>query len=226
MKFFIDTANLDEIAEAKSWGCLAGVTTNPTLYAKTGGKLEDFEPHMVKIAKLCEGLPVSAESTAETAEDMIAEGRHLASLAPNIVVKLPICPEALAATHTLAAEGVRINMTLIFSAPQALLAANAGARYVSPFLGRFDDIGEDGVAQLADVVKVIQNYDWSGKNVDDQVEIISASIRTPHHVTQAARLGADIATVPFAALKKCVQHPLTEKGLASFKADWEKVKAL
>ncbi|MBF4808562.1 MAG: fructose-6-phosphate aldolase, partial [Lancefieldella rimae] len=154
MKFFIDTANLDEIAEAKSWGCLAGVTTNPSLYAKTGGKLEDFEPHMVKIAKLCEGLPVSAESTAETTEEMIAEGRRLAALAPNIVVKLPICPEALAATHTLAAEGIRVNMTLIFSAPQALLAANAGARYVSPFLGRFDDIGEDGVAQLADVVEV------------------------------------------------------------------------
>ena len=225
MKFFIDTANLDEIAEAKSWGCLAGVTTNPSLYAKTGGKLEDFEPHMVKIAKLCEGLPVSAESTAETTEEMIAEGRRLAALAPNIVVKLPICPEALAATHTLAAEGIRVNMTLIFSAPQALLAANAGARYVSPFLGRFDDIGEDGVAQLADVVEVIQNYDWSGKNVDNQVEIISASIRTPYHVTQAARLGADIATVPFAALKKCVQNPLTDKGLASFKADWEKVKA-
>ena len=225
MKFFIDTANLDEIAEAKSWGCLAGVTTNPSLYAKTGGKLEDFEPHMVKIAKLCEGLPVSAESTAETTEEMIAEGRRLAALAPNIVVKLPICLEALAATHTLAAEGIRVNMTLIFSAPQALLAANAGARYVSPFLGRFDDIGEDGVAQLADVVEVIQNYDWSGKNVDNQVEIISASIRTPYHVTQAARLGADIATVPFAALKKCVQHPLTDKGLASVKADWEKVKA-
>ncbi len=226
MKFFIDTANLDEIAEAKSWGCLAGVTTNPSLYAKTVGKLEDFEPHMVKIAKLCEGLPVSAESTAETTEEMIAEGRRLAALAPNIVVKLPICPEALAATHTLAAEGIRVNMTLVFSAPQALLAANAGARYVSPFLGRFDDIGEDGVAQLADVVEVIQNYDWSGKNVDNQVEIISASIRTPYHVTQAARLGADIATVPFAALKKCVQHPLTDKGLASFKADWEKVKAV
>ena len=225
MKFFIDTANLDEIAEAKSWGCLAGVTTNPSLYAKTGGKLEDFEPHMVKIANLCEGLPVSAESTAETTEEMIAEGRRLAALAPNIVVKLPICPGALAATHTLAAEGIRVNMTLIFSAPQALLAANAGARYVSPFLGRFDDIGEDGVAQLADVVEVIQNYDWSGKNVDNQVEIISASIRTPYHVTQAARLGADIATVPFTALKKCVQHPLTDKGLASFKADWEKVKA-
>ena len=125
MKFFIDTANLDEIAEAKSWGCLAGVTTNPSLYAKTGGKLEDFEPHMVKIAKLCEGLPVSAESTAETTEEMIAEGRRLAALAPNIVVKLPICPEALAATHTLAAEGIRVNMTLVFSAPQALLAANA-----------------------------------------------------------------------------------------------------
>ena len=217
MKFFIDTANLDEIAEAKSWGCLAGVTTNPSLYAKTGGKLEDFEPHMVKIAKLCEGLPVSAESTAETTEEMIAEGRRLAALAPNIVVKLPICPEALAATHTLAAEGIRVNMTLIFSAPQALLAANAGARYVSPFLGRFDDIGEDGVAQLADVVEVIQNYDWSGKNVDNQVEIISASIRTPYHVTQAARLGADIATVPFAALKSAFSTRLPTRVLPALR---------
>ncbi|OUP09439.1 transaldolase family protein, partial [Collinsella sp. An2] len=162
MKFFIDTADLDEIREALSWGCLAGVTTNPSLYARTGGKLADFEPHMVKIAELCEGLPVSAESTATTTDDMIAEGRRLAALAPNIVVKLPICAESLAATHQLASEGVRVNMTLVFSAPQALLAANAGARYISPFVGRFDDIAEDGIEQLANVVTCVKNYDWTG----------------------------------------------------------------
>ena len=171
MKFFIDTADLNEIAEAKSWGCLAGVTTNPSLYARTGGKLADFEPHMLKIAELCCGLPVSAESTATTAEGIIEEGRRLAALAPNIVVKLPVCEAGLAACRALADEGVRINMTLVFSAPQALLAANAGARYISPFVGRFDDIAEDGISQLADVVACIGNYDWTGKNVDDQVEI-------------------------------------------------------
>lgn len=226
MKFFIDTADLDEIKEALSWGCLAGVTTNPSLYARTGGKLADFEPHMVKIAELCEGLPVSAESTATTTEGMIADARRLSALAPNIVVKLPICAESLAATHTVAAEGIRVNMTLIFSAPQALLAANAGARYISPFVGRFDDIGEDGIEQLSNVVQCIQAYDWSGKNVDDQVEIITASVRTPNHVTQAALLGADIATVPFGALKKCLRHPLTDAGLAAFEADWKKVQGL
>ena len=174
MKFFIDTADLDEIAEAKSWGCLAGVTTNPSLYARTGGKLADFEPHMLKIAELCEGLPVSAESTATTAEGMIEEGRRLAALAPNICVKLPVCEAGLAACRALADEGVRINMTLGFSAPPALLAANAGARYISPFVGRFDDIGEDGISQLADVVACIKNYDWTGKNVDDTVEIFTS----------------------------------------------------
>ena len=224
MKFFIDTSDIDEISEALSWGCLAGVTTNPSLYAKIGGKLADFESHMVKIAQLCEGLPVSAESTATTTEGMIEEGRHLASLAPNIVVKLPICAESLAATHQLASEGIRVNMTLIFSAPQALLAANAGARYISPFVGRFDDIGEDGIEQLGTVVSCIENYAWD-KNVDHTVEIITASVRTPNHVTQAALLGADIATVPFGALKKCLKHPLTDAGLKSFEADWEKVKA-
>ena len=223
MKFFIDTADIDEIKEAMSWGCLAGVTTNPSLYARTGGKLADFEPHMVEITTVCEGLPVSAESTAETTEEMIVEGRRLSALAPNIVVKLPICAESLAATHQLASEGVRVNMTLVFSAPQALLAANAGARYISPFVGRFDDIAEDGIEQLGTVVTAIKNYDWTGKNVDDKVEIISASIRTPNHVTQAALLGADIATVPFGALKKCLKHPLTDQGLASFEADWKKV---
>ena len=226
MKFFIDTADLDEIKEALSWGCLAGVTTNPSLYARTGGKLVDFEPHMVKIAEMCEGLPGSAESTATTTEDMIADARRLSALAPNIVVKLPICAESLAATHTVAAEGIRVNMTLVFSPTQALLAANAGARYVSPFVGRFDDIGQDGIEQLSNVVACIQNYDWTGKNVDDQVEIITASVRTPNHVTQAALMGADIATVPFGALKKCLRHPLTDQGLAAFEADWKKVQGL
>ena len=130
MKFFIDTANLEEIAEAKSWGCLAGVTTNPSLYAKTGGALADFEPHMQKIAELCKGLPVSAETTATTVDGMVADGRRLAALAPNIVIKLPICEAGLAACRILADEGIRVNMTLIFSATQALLAANAGARYI------------------------------------------------------------------------------------------------
>ena len=224
MKFFIDTADLAEIAEAKSWGCLAGVTTNPSLYARTGGDIANFEPHMVKIAELCEGLPVSAESTAVSVEGMVAEGRRLAALAPNIVVKLPICEEGLAACRALADCGVRVNMTLVFSAPQALLAANAGARYVSPFIGRFDDIAQDGIEQLASIVTCIKNYDWSDKNADGRVEIIAASVRSPNHVTQAALLGADIATVPFKALKKCLHHPLTDQGLAAFEADWKKVQ--
>lgn len=219
MKFFIDTADLDEIREALSWGSLAGVTTNPSLYAKTGGKLADFEGHMVKIAELCEGLPVSAESTAETAEGMIEEGRRLAALAPNIVVKLPIGPESLAATHALAKEGIKVNMTLVFSAPQALLAARAGARYISPFVGRVDDIGYDGVATLEEVVQAIHNYDFG-----HEVEIIAASVRSPYHVTASALMGADIATVPFGALKNCLKHPLTKEGLEKFEADWEKVK--
>lgn len=223
MKFFIDTADLDEIKEAEGWGVLAGVTTNPSLYARTGGKLADFEGHMARICEICEGLPVSAESQAKTTEDMVADARRLSKLAPNIVVKLPICEEALAACHTVAAEGIRVNMTLVFSPTQALLAANAGARYISPFVGRFDDIAEDGIEQLASVVQVIKNYDWAGRNVDDQVEIITASVRTPNHITQAALLGADIATVPFAALKKAVRHPLTDQGRASFDRDWQKV---
>lgn len=222
MKFFIDTADLDEIREAESWGVLSGVTTNPSLYARTGGKLADFEDHMVKICHICEGLPVSAESQAKTTEDMIADARRLSKLAPNIVVKLPICEEALTACHTVAAEGIRVNMTLVFSPTQALLAANAGARYISPFVGRFDDIAEDGIEQLANVVEVIKNYTWD-KNVDHKVEIITASIRTPNHITQAALLGADIATVPFAALKKAVKHPLTDQGRVNFDKDWQKV---
>ena len=225
MKFFIDTADLEQIKTAKSWGCLAGVTTNPSLYAKTGGKLADFEGHMQKIAELCEGLPVSAESTAATADEMVAEGTRLAALAPNIVVKLPVCAEGLAACRRLADAGVRVNMTLVFTVPQALMAANAGARYVSPFVGRYDDIAENGVERLADVVTAIGNYDWSGKNVDNCCEVISASLRTPEHVAEAGLMGADIATVPFAALEKCLHHPLTDAGLAAFEADWKKVQS-
>ncbi len=219
MKFFLDTADLGEIREAVSWGVIDGVTTNPSLFAKTGGKLADFERHIGAICELCPGLPVSAESCAETVEGMVEDGRRLASIADNVVVKLPISTEALAATHTLAQEGIAVNMTLIFTVPQALLAARAGARYVSPFVGRFDDIAEDGVEQLVQVCEAIHGFDFG-----HEVEIIGASIRTPHHVTEAALAGCDIATVPFKALKKAVQHPLTDRGLALFMEDWKKVE--
>lgn len=218
MKFFLDTADLNEIEEAASWGVLAGVTTNPTLYARTGGKLDDFHNHIKRICEIVDG-PVSAESVAMTRDEMIRDGRELAALADNVVVKLPTMVEGLAATKALAAEGIPVNMTLCFSVPQAIMAARAGARYISPFVGRFDDIAEDGVSQLADVVAAVNNYDFG-----HEVEIIAASVRSANHVTQAALMGADIATVPFAALKKCVQHPLTDRGLEAFMKDWEKVR--
>ena len=218
MKFFLDTADLSEIEEVASWGALAGVTTNPSLYARIGGKLEDFENHLVKICKLVDG-PVSGEVTAEDRDGMIEQGRTLAALADNMVVKIPVCVEGLAATRVLAEEGIDVNMTLVFTVPQALLAARAGARYISPFVGRFDDIDEDGLDQLGDIVTAIQNYDFG-----HPVEIIAASVRSANHVTQAALMGADIATVPYGAMKQCIYHPLTEQGLEKFKADWEKVK--
>ena len=178
MKFFLDTADLDEIKEAASWGALAGVTTNPTLYSRIGGKLDDFHNHIARICEIVDG-PVSAES---------------------------------------------VDMTLCFTVPQAILAARAGARYISPFVGRFDDISEDGLSQLENVVTAINNYDYSENTVNhEQVEIIAASIRSANHVTQAALMGADIATVPFNVLKKMIQHPLTDRGLESFLKDWEKV---
>lgn len=218
MKFFLDTADLSEIEEVASWGALAGVTTNPSLYARIGGKLEDFENHLAKICKLVDG-PVSGEVTAEDRDGMIEQGRTLAALADNMVVKIPVCVEGLAATRVLAEEGIDVNMTLVFTVPQALLAARAGARYISPFVGRFDDIAEDGLDQLGDIVTAIQNYDFG-----HPVEIIAASVRSANHVTQAALMGADIATVPYGAMKQCIYHPLTEQGLEKFKADWEKVK--
>lgn len=224
MKFFLDTADLNEIEEAASWGALAGVTTNPSLYARVGGKLSDFHNHIKRICDIVDG-PVSAESVAMSRDEIVRDGRELAAIAPNVVVKVPTMVEGLAATHTLAAEGIPVNMTLCFTVPQAILAARAGARYISPFVGRFDDISEDGLAQLADVVTAIGNYDFTDSTVGgQQIEIIAASVRSPHHVAQAALMGADIATVPFAALKKCVQHPLTDRGLDAFMKDWEKVK--
>lgn len=220
MKFFLDTADLAEIEEAASWGALAGVTTNPTLYSRIGGKLDDFHAHIKRICDIvAPDCPVSAESVAMTRDEIVRDGRELAAIAPNVVVKIPTMVEGLAATRALADEGIPVNMTLCFTVPQAILAARAGARYISPFVGRFDDISENGLAQLEDVVAAVNNYDFG-----HDVEIIAASVRSANHVAQAALMGADIATVPFAALKKCVQHPLTDRGLEAFLKDWEKVQ--
>ena len=217
MKFFLDTADLAEIEEAASWGVVAGVTTNPTLYSRIGGRVADFEAHIQRICALVDG-PVSAEAVGETRSEIVDEGKRLSALASNVVVKVPTTIEGLAATKELSLEGIDTNLTLCFSVPQAVMAARAGARYISPFVGRFDDISEDGIGQLADVVVAIGNYDFG-----HEVEVIAASIRSAHHVTQSALLGADIATVPFGVLKNLIKHPLTDRGLASFKADWEKV---
>ena len=226
MKFFLDTADLAEIEEAASWGALAGVTTNPSLYAKIGGRLENFHAHMKRIFEIVgPDCPVSAESVAMTRDEIVRDGLELAEIADNIVVKIPTMVEGLAATRALADQNVPVNMTLCFSVPQALLAARAGARYISPFIGRFDDISDDGLAQVGNIVQAIGNYDFTNNTVNgEQIEIIAASVRSANHVTQCALMGADIATVPFGVLKKMVQHPLTDRGLDSFMKDWEKVQ--
>ncbi len=226
VKFFLDTADLNEIEEAAAWGVLAGVTTNPTLYARVGGKLADFEDH---IGRICEVVgpdcPVSAETVATRRDEIVDDGRRLAAIAPNVVVKVPTMVEGLAATRTLADEGIRVNMTLCFTVPQAMLAARSGARYLSPFIGRFDDISEDGIAEVAQIVQAIGNYDFTDNTVNgERIEVIAASIRSANHVTQCALMGADVATVPFGVLQKMVKHPLTTAGIESFLNDWEKVK--
>jgi transaldolase len=218
VKFFLDTADIAEIEEAASWGVLAGVTTNPTLYSRIGGKLSGFHDHLKRICEIVDG-PVSGESVGLTRDEIVREGEELSVIAPNLIVKVPTMPEGLAATKVLHERGIKVNMTLCFTVPQSILAARAGASYVSPFVGRFDDISEDGIAQLEGVVTALGNYDFGHK-----VEVIAASIRSANHVTQAALMGADIATVPFAVLKNLVKHPLTDRGLESFLADWEKVK--
>jgi len=218
VKFFVDTADLREIEEAASWGVCAGVTTNPTLYQRIGGKLADFHNHVKRICEIVDG-PVSAESVALDRDGIVREGEELASLHRNVVVKIPTITEGLAATKILSEQGIAVNMTLCFTAPQALLAARAGARYISPFVGRFDDISEDGIEHLSNTVNCLANYDFG-----HEVEVIAASIRSANHVLQAALMGADIATVPFKVLEQLMKHPLTDRGLESFLADWEKVR--
>lgn len=214
MKFFIDTANFDEIKEAHAWGILSGVTTNPSLVAKEN---ISFHDRLREITALVNGS-VSAEVIALDAEGMIKEGRELAAIAPNITVKLPMTPEGLKACAVFSSEGIKTNVTLIFSANQALLAARAGATYVSPFLGRLDDIGHDGMELIAKIAQIFAIH-----NID--TEIIAASIRHPQHITDAALNGAHISTTPFKVLKQLFHHPLTDKGIEGFLADWNNRKS-
>ena len=212
MKFFLDTANLDEIRGAAEFGIADGVTTNPSLIAKEGNV--DFKEHIAAICKIVSG-PVSAECTSEDAEGMLSQGREYAKIAPNVVVKCPLTREGLKATRRLNDEGIKVNVTLCFSAAQAIMAAKAGASFISPFLGRLDDIGENGLLLLQDIIEVYQPYDW-------KTEVLAASIRHPIHVIEAARMGADIATMPFKVIDQLFNHPLTDKGQAQFLADWHK----
>lgn len=212
MKFFIDTANLDEIREVAAIGVLDGVTTNPSLMAKEGGV--DFKRHIAAICEIVQG-PVSAEVTAIEVEGMLREGRDYAKIAPNVVVKCPLTREGLKATRILDSEGIKVNVTLCFSAAQAVMAAKAGASFISPFLGRLDDVGQNGLALLAEIIEIYQNYQW-------KTEVLAASIRHPIHVVEAARMGADIATMPFKVIEQLLKHPLTDKGQEQFLADWKK----
>ncbi len=213
MQFFLDTANLDQIKEAASWGIIDGVTTNPSLVSKENMKFEEL------IKEICRTVPgpVSVESVSTRAKDIIEEARGLASLADNVVVKVPICLEGLKAIKALASEGIDVNTTLIFSPSQALLAAKAGAKFVSPFVGRLDDISHDGMDLVDQIITIYNNYGI-------ETEVIVASIRHPLHVVEAALMGADIATMPFSSLEKLIKHPLTDIGMEKFLNDWKKVK--
>jgi transaldolase len=213
MKLFLDSANLEEIREVAGWGVLDGVTTNPSLCSKES---VSFEDNIRQISALTSG-PVSAECMSLKADEIIVEARKLAKIAPNIAVKIPVGLEGLKATKTLHGEGIAVNMTLVFSTGQALLAAKAGARFVSPFIGRLDDIAEDGMGLIEEIVQVFENYRF-------ETEVIVASVRHPRHVIDAALLGADIATVPYGVMTKLVHHPLTDLGIERFLADWRKVK--
>jgi len=212
MKFFIDTANLDEIREANELGMIDGVTTNPSLVAKEGDV--DFSEHIAKICKLVEG-DVSAEVTALDTDGMLKEGRALAKIADNVVIKVPLTLDGLKACRTFRAEGTKVNVTLCFSAAQALLAAKAGASYISPFIGRLDDIAQDGMQLIRDIVQIYDNYGFA-------TEVLAASIRHPVHIVDCALAGADVATIPFKVIQQLVKHPLTDKGLEGFLNDWKK----
>ena len=211
MKFFIDTADVEEIKLANSRGWVDGVTTNPSLIAKSG---RSFEAVIKEICKLTKG-PVSAEVISLQSEEMIKEGIALAKWADNVVVKIPMCEEGMIAVKRLTAEGIKTNVTLVFSVMQALLAAKAGATMVSPFVGRLDDIGSDGMAMVNEVIQVYRNYDFA-------TEVLVASVRSPMHIQTAALMGADIATIPFKVMQQMTGHPLTTKGIEMFLADWNK----
>ncbi|MFH2099443.1 MAG: fructose-6-phosphate aldolase [Pseudomonadota bacterium] len=211
MKFFIDTANLDEIREAMTMGVVDGVTTNPSLCAKEN---EPFESLIKKICALVDG-PVSAEVVSEDAPGMLAEAHELVKIADNVVIKVPMTPVGIKATKALSDEGIQTNVTLVFSPLQALIAAKAGATYCSPFVGRLDDIAHDGMALIEQMVTIYNNYGFD-------TQVLVASVRSPMHVLDAAMMGADVATIPFSVIKRMMGHPLTDKGLAAFLADWKK----
>jgi transaldolase len=212
MKFFIDTANLDEIRECNELGLIDGVTTNPSLVAKEGNV--DFKEHLKKICDMVKG-DISAEVTALDTEGMLREGRDYAKVASNVVVKCPLTLDGLKATRKLREEGIKVNVTLCFSAAQALLAAKAGANYISPFIGRLDDIATDGMQLIRDIVQIYDNYGFA-------TEVLAASIRHPMHIVDCALAGADVATIPFKVIQQLVKHPLTDKGLEAFLSDWKK----
>lgn len=216
MKFFIDTANLNEIREAASLGVLDGVTTNPTLLSKE--KPVDFKEHIKEICRIVDG-PVSAEAISQDYEGMVKEARELSSLHPNVTVKIPMTKEGLRAVKTLSAENIMTNMTLVFSVPQAILAAKAGATFASPFVGRLDDISHVGMDLVREIVTVYENYGFA-------TEVIVASIRNPLHVVDAALAGAHIATIPFKVIEIIIKHPLTDRGIQKFLADWEKMRPI
>ena len=212
MKFFIDTADVAEIREAQDIGILDGVTTNPTLVAKSGRKFHDVISEICGIVK----GPVSAEAVAERAEDFIAQGRELAQIADNVVVKLPLTVEGLKACKALSDDGIGVNVTLVFQPMQALMAAKAGASFVSPFIGRLDDVSTDGMNLIADIVQIFDNYHYD-------TEVLAASIRHPVHVTQAALAGAHVSTIPFKVIAQLAKHPLTDIGIEKFNADFAKI---
>jgi transaldolase len=213
MRIFLDTANIDQIRQGVKWGVVSGVTTNPTLVAAEG--LKDYKSVVKEICSIVDG-PVSAEVVVEGVDAMLAQARDIATWHKNVVVKIPATPEGLEVTSKLAKEGVKVNMTLCFSANQALLGALAGAAFISPFVGRLDDIGQDGMALVRDIMDIYKEYDFD-------TEVIAASIRHPLHCVTAAQAGADIATVPFKVLEQMMKHPLTEAGNARFLADWRRV---
>ena len=214
MKIFLDTADIEEIRIAARWGVLDGVTTNPTLYAKVGGSYESI---LEEICRITPG-PVSAEVIAEDVDGMLTEGRHFSRLAPNIVVKVPMSETGLEAISRFAEEGIKTNCTLIFSANQGLLAAKAGASLLSPFVGRLDDINQDGMEVIRELVGIVEMHGLD-------TEVLAASIRHPRHMTEAALAGAHVATMPFKVLQQMVHHPLTDSGIVQFRKDWEKARA-